>query len=121
VVIQAVAIGCDAGKKHVALEVVSGSPSRGFDVARRGAAFPIVGVVEDQVELFAGQSSLDRLRVVSVGGDVFHSPAQIVGGFAMQDGHRMPALQQVSDQRPADESGSSDDKRVHVQLAHNLN
>src|ERR1035438_6130810 len=80
VVIQAIAVGSYARHKYVALEIIPASARRRLHLDSGSAAFPVVNVIVDHVELPAGQRAFQSLGVVAVGHDAGHFLPQIVPG-----------------------------------------
>src|ERR1700693_3216711 len=66
VMIQAVAIGGYARHENVAVQIVAAGTRGSFYLSRRGAALPVVHVVIDDIEGFAGQRLLDSVGIVLV-------------------------------------------------------
>ena len=113
VVIQAVAVGGDAGHEDVAANVAAKLLAERVDDGGGGAALPVVGVVEKGVEVLAGQGALHLLRVVAIGLQVLHLLAELVGRLAVQDGHLMLLLDELGDEVPSDESRAADHEDFH--------
>ncbi len=110
VMVQSVAVGGHARHENVALQVGAAGARGGFHVGRRGAALPVVDVVEDDVEFLPGQRALHRFGIVAVRHDAGDFLAQIVPRPAVQNGDFVAGLQQFLHQRPADEQRSSDNQ-----------
>ena len=98
VVIQAVAIGGHARHEDVAHQAVARGLHRGFHLRRRGAALPVVDVVEDDLEAAACERLPHLVRIVAVRHQILHAPAQVVLGLAVQDGDIMAGLHQFLNQ-----------------------
>ena len=101
--------GLGEDEELVAREDASG----GFYVARGGAAFPIVDIVEDNIEVLAGQGGPHRVAIVTVRLDVANPAAQSVLRSAMEQRYRMPLVQQLSNQGTADEARAADNQALH--------
>ena len=86
---------------------------RGLHLLRRGAALPVVDVVEDHFEAAGGQGLAHGVGVVAVRHDVLDPPAEVVLGLAVQDRDFVAALHQLLHQLAADEQGPPDDQYFH--------
>jgi hypothetical protein len=115
-VVQAVAVGAHAGNEDIAGQAVTEKPHGGLDLLGGGAAFPVVHVVEDDVEAARGKGFVHGVGIVAVGQDVVHPPAEIMFRLAMQHGNFVLPLQQLFHQRPPDEEGSTDNQYLHILL-----
>ena len=114
--IQAIPVGGHAGQKNVAAEAVAAGADGGFHLLRRGAALPVVHVIEHRVEAARGKNFAHRLGIVAVGLDVVHPASEIVLRLAMQDRDFVAALHQLVHQGPADEEGTPDYQYLHMLL-----
>ena len=115
-VVQAVAIGGDAGHEDVAADAVAAGADGGLHLGGRGAALPIVGIVENHLEAAAGQGFPQRIGVVPIRHEVLHAAAEVVLRLAVQNRHIVAALHQLLHQQPADEESSTDDQYLHMLL-----
>ena len=113
VMVQAVAVSRDARNENVALEIAGERPNGALDVRRGGAAFPIVDMIENDVEVFPGECRFHRLRIVAIRDDVADAASQAVLRLAMENGNLVAGLQKLGDQRPSDELRSPDDEAIH--------
>ncbi len=66
VVVQPVAVRRHAGHEDVALQAIARGARGGFNVGRRGAALPIVGVIEDHLEPAIAEGTAQRRVVLTV-------------------------------------------------------
>ena len=72
--IQAVAVGGNARHINIAGQVVAACLDRGLNLGGRGAAIPVIDVVEDDVKLPARQGRAHGGPIVAVGCDRGHVP-----------------------------------------------
>ena len=107
VMIQAIAVGSYARHKYVALEIIPASARRRLHLDSGSAAFPVVNVIVDHVELPAGQRAFQSLGVVAVGYDAGHFLPQIVPGPPVQNRNFVTSLQQLLHQSPANKKCSA--------------
>jgi hypothetical protein len=114
-VVESVAIGGDGGHEDVALEGVGGAGfGGGDDLVGSGAALPIVGIIEDDLEAAGGEDVADGLGVVTVGDEVFDAAAEVVAGFTVEVGDLVTGFEKGFDEGTPDEEGAPDDKNAHA-------
>ena len=113
-VVQSVAIGRYARHENVALQAEADGADRGFHLRGRGAALPIVGVIENDLETAAVERLAKRGCVVAVGHQIFDAAAEVVLGLAMQYRDFVTRLQQRFHQRTADEQSAADNQYFHI-------
>jgi len=113
-VIEAVAVGGDGRHEDVFTEVAFEGLDGVFDLGGGGAAFPVVDVIEDDIELFASEDLADLLGVVAVGDDIADFFLKRVGLLAVQDGDIVLLFEKVFNQQAADELGAADYKNTHA-------
>lgn len=110
VMVEPVAIGGDAGHEDVLREVAFHRFDSVLDLSGGGAAFPVVDVIENDVELFAGENLLDLFRIVAVGDDIADLLLERMGLLAVQDGDIVLLLEQSLYQQAANKLGSANHK-----------
>ena len=107
-VIQAVSVCCHAGHEDVAVQPIGAGARGRLHLSGRGAAFPVVHVVEDDVESGPGQNAADLVDIVAVSHQVPDPLAQVVRRLAVQHPDFMAALEQFGHQRSSDEQRAAD-------------
>ncbi len=79
--IEAVSIGGYARHENITAESAAAERLHArFNVARSGPAFPIVDIIENDIEGLSGERGFHGLAVVAICHDILHATTQIVPG-----------------------------------------
>ena len=108
-VVESVPIGGHAGGEDVPAEGrARHRPCRRRHLVRSGPAFPVIDVVEHQLERFTIEGRADRGDVVPVAADLAHPVPERRPVTAVHDGHVIAAREELVHHGPADELGAAD-------------
>ena len=111
--IQPVAVGGDAGREDVTLQVVAAGQRSGFDLRAGSAALHVVDIVEDRLKALAGERTAHSLGVVAIRRQILDALAEAVAPLAVQHGNVMLGFQQLGDQQAADELSAANYQNFH--------
>ena len=112
--IQPIAIRGDGGHINVARQPVAQRMDRPLNMLHGGAAFPIVGIIENYLKPAALQRFLHRADIISVGLDIVYLLAVAVLRLPVQHRNIVTGLHQFRDQQLANKRGSANYQDSHL-------